>query len=101
MPLIDEMRPKADAVSSFLKGMANRDRLLILCHLADREHCVTDLIAATGIAPTSMSQHLAKLKAEGIVDVTRNHRTLTYRIANPAAMALMNVLYEHFCKQDA
>jgi DNA-binding transcriptional ArsR family regulator len=49
------------------------------------------------MAPTSMSQHLAKLKDEGVIDVRRDHRTLTYFIVHPAAVQVMDVLHAHFC----
>ncbi|WP_226951237.1 ArsR/SmtB family transcription factor [Rhizobium terrae] len=100
MDLSDEMPVKAEEVANFLKGLANSHRLLVLCALAEGERNVSDLIAATGIAPTSMSQHLAKLKEEGIVDYRREHRTLFYFIAHPAVSELMGVLYQHFCKSN-
>jgi DNA-binding transcriptional ArsR family regulator len=96
---IDEMEGKAPAVAAFLKGLASPQRLMILCRLVQGETRVGDLIDATGIQPTSMSQHLAKLKEEGIVAVRRDHRTLFYRIEHPATLAMMAVLYEHFCKE--
>jgi len=95
--LADSMAEKAEGVAGFLKGLANPQRLLILCALSEGERSVGELIAETSIAPTSMSQHLAKLKAEGIVDFRRDHRTLHYFIAHPAVMELMAVLYIHFC----
>lgn len=95
---IGELAGRADAVAAFLKGLANAHRLLILCALLGRERSVGELIAATGIAQTSMSQHLAKLKAEGIVRVRREHRTLFYAIDHAAARDIMGVLYGHFCK---
>jgi ArsR family transcriptional regulator, virulence genes transcriptional regulator len=98
-----EMAQRADMVSSFLKGLANRDRLLILCAFADApegERCVAELIAATGIAPTSMSQHLGVLKETGILIMRRAHRTLHYRIAHPATGAVMAVLHQHFCGDE-
>ncbi|QEL26581.1 winged helix-turn-helix transcriptional regulator [Bosea sp. F3-2] len=91
------MAEKAEGVAGFLKGLANPQRLLILCALSEGERSVGELIAETRIAPTSMSQHLAKLKAEGIVDFRRDHRTLHYSISHPAVMELMAVLYIHFC----
>jgi ArsR family transcriptional regulator len=100
MGLTDEMPAKTDAAADFLKGLASPHRLLILCELADGERNVSDLIAATGIAQTSMSQHLAKLKAAGIVGVRREHRSLFYFIANTAARDVMATLYSHFCKKD-
>lgn len=99
MSPIDAMQAKAGGVAAFLKGLANPQRLLILCQLAEGEKCVGDLIAATGIAPTSMSQHLARLKDEGIIGFRRDHRTLFYAISHPATHALMAVLYEQFCKE--
>ncbi len=92
-----EMVPRAQEVASFVKGLASPHRLLILCALSTGERSVSELIAQTGIAPTSMSQHLAKLKSEQIVDFRREHRTLIYRIAHPAVMEIMAVLYAHFC----
>ncbi len=94
------MTDKADDVSAFLKGLANGHRLLILCRLSQGEASVGELIEATGLAQTSMSQHLAKLKNEGLVDYRRDHRTLHYFIAHPAVMEIMTVLYRHFCGKD-
>lgn len=96
-PLAQAMAEKAESVAEFLKGLANPHRLLVLCALSKGECSVGELITQTGIAPTSMSQHLAKLKAEGIVDFRREHRTLYYSIAHPAVLELMAVLYAHFC----
>lgn len=100
LPLPAEvMAGKAETVAGFLKGLANPQRLLVLCALAQGERSVGELIAQTRIAPTSMSQHLAKLKVEGIVDFRREHRTLHYFIAHPAVMEVMAVLYAHFCEE--
>lgn len=98
--VVGELTARADAVAGFLKGLANPHRLLILCALLEGERSVGDLIAATGIAQTSMSQHLAKLKAEGIVGVRRQHRTLFYAIDHVAVREIMAVLHGHFCKAD-
>jgi DNA-binding transcriptional ArsR family regulator len=96
--LTETMAAKAEGVAGFLKGLASPQRLMILCRLADGEKHVGALIEATGIAQTSMSQHLARLKDEGIVAVRREHRTLYYRIEHPAVLELMQTLYRHFCQ---
>jgi len=70
---------------------------MILCQLAEGEKCVSDLIAATGIAQTSMSQHLAKLKDEEIVTFRRDHRTLYYKIQSKPVMKIMKILYNTYC----
>ncbi|MBB3772126.1 ArsR family transcriptional regulator [Angulomicrobium tetraedrale] len=94
---LDGMAAKADHVAAFLKGLANAHRLLILCELARGERSVSQLIAATGIPQTSMSQHLAKLKEEKIVSFRREHRTLHYFIDSEAAKDIIAVLDHHFC----
>jgi DNA-binding transcriptional ArsR family regulator len=66
--------------------------------LLEGERNVTSLIEATNIPQTSMSQHLAKLKKEGIVDFRRDHRALYYFIKDPAVFDIMKVLYERFCR---
>lgn len=86
------------ASANFLKGLANSQRILILRVLQGGEQCVSDLIAATGIAPTSMSQHLAKLRDVGIVRTRRDHRTLWYAIKHPATLDLMSILDHHFSR---
>lgn len=97
---MQEMNNKADQAANFLKGLANSHRLLILCQLVEGEKNVSELIEATGIAQTSMSQHLSKLKSEGIVDFRRDHRLLFYSISNDAVYQIMAVLYETFCKKE-
>ena len=96
---IKKMQKNARAAASFLKGMANSNRLLILCELATGEKSVTELIEATGLAQTSMSQHLSKLKDEEIVTFRRDHRTLFYRIENEAVCKIMDILYHEFCNE--
>ncbi|MBD9373332.1 winged helix-turn-helix transcriptional regulator [Rhizobium sp. ARZ01] len=94
------MPEKSSEVADFLKGLASPHRLLILCALSKGESSVGALMGDTGIAQTSMSQHLAKLKEEKIVDFRREHRTLYYFIDHPAVMEIMAVLYRYFCEKD-
>jgi len=101
MDLIQIMPGQVEAVAGFLKGLANPSRLLILCVLYQGERSVTELIAATGISQTSMSQHLGRLKTEGIVDFRRQHRILYYSISHSAVTEIMPLLYRHFCEDKA
>ena len=95
--LTGTMAANAERVAGFVKALGNPQRLLILCQLMEGEAHVGALIAATGIAQTSMSQHLAKLREEGLVAVRREHRTLYYRIEHPAVLEVMEVLHRNFC----
>lgn len=88
---------RSEAAAQFLSGLANPRRLRILCQLANGEKSVSDLSTATGISQTSMSQHLAKLKSEGIVSFRREHRHLYYSICNPIVLDIMSVIYANFC----
>ncbi len=94
-----EMDDNAEKAAAFLAGLASPHRLRILCQLADGEKNVTRLIEETGLPQTSMSQHLNKLKEEGIVSFRREHRTLYYAITNPMALEIMGVMYDHYCKR--
>ena len=91
------MEENALKAANFLKGIASQHRLVILCQLAEGEKSVTQLIEATALPQTSMSQHLSKLKEENIVTFRRDHRTLYYSIKNEAILKIMDVLYHEFC----
>ncbi len=93
-----EMPDKTEQAANFLKGIASHHRLAILCQLANGEKCVTDIMKATGIAQTSMSQHLSKLKQENIIALRRDHRTHYYSIKNSAVLDIMAILYKEFCE---
>ncbi len=96
---MDDLHEKAGKVADFLKGLGSPHRLMVLCELAKGERSVTELMEATGLAQTSMSQHLTKLKKENIVSFRRDHRTLYYSISHEAAQDIMQVLYKHFCNE--
>ncbi|PZQ45838.1 MAG: transcriptional regulator [Micavibrio aeruginosavorus] len=93
------MDNNAEKAAAFLAGLASPHRLRILCQLADGEKSVTQIIKGTGLAQTSMSQHLNKLKEEGIVSFRREHRTLYYFITDSMALEIMGIMYEHYCKK--
>ncbi|MBL8687318.1 MAG: helix-turn-helix transcriptional regulator [Alphaproteobacteria bacterium] len=93
------MNKNVDQASAFLSGLSNTHRLRILCLLIDGEKNVTQLIQATRMAQTSVSQHLRKLKEEKIVSFRREHRTLYYFISNQAAQEIMHILYQHYCQK--
>jgi ArsR family transcriptional regulator len=97
---LNQMQEKAEEVSNFIKCFCNPTRLMIFCQLTDGEKSVSELLCETGIAQTSMSQHLKVLKDEGLIDFRRDHRTLFYYICNDQAKYMMQSLYELFCKSN-
>ena len=99
MNKIEKMQKRAEEVSDFMKCFGSPHRLMILCHLAQGEKNVTELINLTGMPQTSMSQHLNKLKSEGLINYKRDHRILCYSICNPDVMKVMNAIYDIYCKE--
>jgi len=95
---IEFSQKRAQQVAEFMKCFGSEHRLLILCQLVEGEKSVTELIEATGMAQTSMSQHLNKLRREGLIDFKRQHRILYYSIVDQNALKIMQTLYEAFCK---
>ena len=78
--------------------LANERRLMILCKLVEwGEANVGSLAEAVGLSSSALSQHLAKMRDEGIVDFRRESQTLWYRIADPRTEALLGHLQQLYC----
>jgi len=92
-----QMRSSAERASRLLKTLANPSRLLLLCHLSQRESCVSELEEQVGIQQPTLSQQLSVLREEGLVQTRREGKQIYYTIASTEAMAVMQVLYEQFC----
>ena len=89
---------RAKEAAEFLKLLANESRLLLLCHLhAQGEVSVNELSAAIGLSQSACSQHLARLREDGLVAFRRESQTLHYRVADPRAVRLLNTLTKLFC----
>jgi DNA-binding transcriptional ArsR family regulator len=97
---MEQLAPKAAEAESFLKAMASRHRLMILCELNEGELSVSALQEALGLGQSSLSQHLARLRADGLVETRRVSQTIYYRIDNPKVSRMMQALVESFCADD-
>lgn len=95
--VVSVMSRNAGAASSYLKALSNQTRLLILCHLIPGERSVTELEHLLQTRQATVSQHLARLKLDGLVKVRRKGKAAYYSIADPDAHDLMRVLYRKFC----
>src|SRR3974390_1636727 len=92
------LEKKAAEVAAILGAIANERRLMVLCKLVEwGEANVSSLAEAVGLGQSALSQHLAKLRAEGIVAFRRDGQTLWYRIADPRIEALFSTLHHLFC----
>jgi DNA-binding transcriptional ArsR family regulator len=100
--LFTQQDPQApENAARFLKSLAHRDRLKLLCCLMDQELTVGEIEAQVGASQSAISQHLGRLKDEGILTSRRNGRQVLYAIADPTVLALIEVLYQRFCAPDA
>lgn len=94
------LRKHADAATALLKAIGSRNRLLLLCQLADGERSVGELAAALGLAQSVVSQHLALLRHDGIVAGHRAAQSIRYRIVDARVEALLATLFGLFCGGD-
>lgn len=91
---------KAGEVSTLLKAMGNARRLMVLCKLVEHgEMTVTDLARDVGLSQSALSQHLARMREEGLVAFRRESQMLWYRIADPRTEQLLASLYTIYCKE--
>lgn len=96
---IDEMHAAAADACRLMKALANPDRLLLLCQLAQEgEMSVGELEAALGILQPTLSQQLTVLRNEALVETRRDGKHVFYRVASGPALAVLKVLHQQFCK---
>ena len=90
-------RERAEAASSFMKSLANPNRLMIACALVEGERSVGDLETELGLRQPSLSQQLAELRESGVVEARREAKQVFYRISDQRAVALLATLHRIFC----
>ena len=94
---VGRMARRAHEATEFLKAVANEARLLILCNLLDGEKSVGELEAFLDLRQSTVSQQLARLRLEGIVESRRDGKMVYYKLENETVRALIGVLYSAFC----
>lgn len=90
----------AGRAASLLRLLGNEKRLMVLCQLADGELSVSALQARIGLSQSALSQHLALLRDQGVVATRRESQTIYYRIADHAALRVIQTLAELFCPPE-
>jgi ArsR family transcriptional regulator, virulence genes transcriptional regulator len=90
----------ATKVADILRTLANERRLMVLCKLVEwGEANVGSLADAVGLSQSATSQHLAKMREEGIVDFRRDGQTLWYRVSEPRTEFLLGYLQKLYCSE--
>ena len=96
---VEKLAAQAGQAEEFLKALANRHRLMILCQLNGGERSVGSLQDAVGLSQSALSQHLARLRADGLVGTRRDGQTIYYSLASREAERLIGLLYSMFCEE--
>ena len=98
---VEAMIASAREASAFLKALAHEGRLLILCLLSEGEKTVTELEAMLALRQSAVSQQLARLRIDGLVETRREGKNIFYSLARPDVSELIGVLHRTFCPQSA
>ncbi len=93
--IIERNAKKAEAM---LKLLANANRLMILCHLVKGRKSAGQLAELVGLSASALSQHLAKMREQGLVEAQKEKQMVYYSIENPEVEAILSTLYLIYCK---
>ncbi|MGJ4952128.1 ArsR/SmtB family transcription factor [Bradyrhizobium sp. HKCCYLS20291] len=95
--LVAGLEHRAEEAAGLLAAMANPKRLMVLCNLLDGERAVGDLAEQVGLRQAALSQHLAKMRALGLVATRRDGQTIYYRLASREVREILQTLYGLYC----
>lgn len=91
------MAAKAREASDLLKALAHESRLMILCILCEGEKSVTELERMLALRQPTVSQQLARLRADGLVCARRDGKTIHYSLANEHVRVIVGAVHDVFC----
>lgn len=98
---LDEMVDSARKATNFLKALAHEGRLMLLCHLASGEKSVTELETLLSARQAAVSQQLARLRLEGLVEFRREGKAIYYRLSDDRTRRMIELVYDMFCADGA
>jgi len=100
LPDADEMSRHAHDAADLLKAIANPNRLQILCVLGEGELSVGALNERIPLSQSALSQHLAVLRADGLVRTRRESQAIYYSVCPGPALDVIRVLHGYFCRAN-
>lgn len=95
---IEMMLANARQASEFLKALSHEVRLLILCFLIEGEKSVSEIEKMLKLRQPAVSQQLARLRADGLVETRRNGKNIYYSLARTEVRDVIGTLHDAFCK---
>ena len=97
---LTKLNAKALEAETFLKAIANRHRLMILCELSKGELSVMPIQSILGLSQSALSQHLARLREDNLVKTRRESQTIYYSLASENVSKTIAFLYNIYCRDD-
>ncbi len=94
---INKLASQCESVAAILKAIAHPQRLKVLCSLTEGEKTVSELESYCGASQSSVSQYLAKMKAEGLLSSRRDGQQIYYRIESGDLLKLIKTMQKIFC----
>jgi DNA-binding transcriptional ArsR family regulator len=95
--VLDQMRWAAEEAANVLRSIGSPYRLMILCLLVEREKTVTEICDAIGARQSLTSQHLTRLRLDGLVKAERRGHFAYYSLTDTVAKEIVATLYRHYC----
>jgi ArsR family transcriptional regulator len=93
-----DFEARATEAAGLMKALGNEKRLMILCKLLEAgEMSVMPLAEAVGLSQSALSQHLARMRAEKLIDYRRESQTLFYRVSDPNVNRIVQILKSIYC----
>lgn len=89
---LKKLEEQSETATGLLKALANEKRLLIVCTLSAGEKNVGELEEVIGLSQSALSQHLARLRRDGIVATRREAQTIYYSLKHAAVLRLLECL---------
>jgi len=97
---LEQMSEAADKASALMRTLGHKGRLMVLCQLASSEKSVGELSDSLGIPQSPLSQHLARMRKEGLVKTRREAQTIFYSLKADDAGKIIQCLYGLYCAPD-
>jgi DNA-binding transcriptional ArsR family regulator len=94
---LTEMQTHATQAANLLKALANENRLMIMCSLLGGELSVGELNTKVPLSQSALSQHLASLRAAGLVSTRKEAQTVYYQVCGDEARKIISVLHSIYC----
>jgi len=97
---LQKLEENARSASILLKAMSNQHRLMILCQISREEKSVGELEKIIGLSQSALSQHLARLRRDNLVQTRRDAQTIYYSLKGKEAATIISTLYDLYCEED-